>query len=272
MLNLTEWEDVFALSYGLILVGIIINCAEFLWARDQYRPGGILAWAVLRTKSAVTFAGPSGRVFSYLYGYRGVVALTGVQLAFAIIAFLYVILYRDVSIFVQGVVVVTLLFLHYRTYLGLDGADQMTAIVVLSLLLGSAFDDERVRNAALFFVAAQSALSYLVAGGFKLTAKGWRDGTFLFGVLNTEGHGTKSVAVLLRAFPGLSLLLSWTLLVFECTFPLALFLGPTVALVYIAAGTFFHIMTAAFMGLNNFVWAFVAAYPAVYYCSSFLAS
>jgi hypothetical protein len=60
-------------------------------------------------------------------------------------------------------------------------------------------------------------------------------------------------------------------IVFECTFPLAI-LSPRLALVFFGAGIAFHVGIAAVMGLNNFVWPFIATYPAVYIASNDLSS
>ena len=37
--------------------------------------------------------------------------------------------------------------------------------------------------------------------------------------------------------------------------------------VFLAGGLLFHVASAVLMGLNTFLWAFGATYPAVFYCS-----
>ncbi|HEY6033401.1 MAG TPA: hypothetical protein VIV58_04055, partial [Kofleriaceae bacterium] len=49
----------------------------------------------------------------------------------------------------------------------------------------------------------------------------------------------------------------------EAAFPLAL-LGPWwLVLAFFAWGVVFHVANAVLMGLNSFLWAFVATYPAI---------
>jgi hypothetical protein len=56
-------------------------------------------------------------------------------------------------------------------------------------------------------------------------------------------------------------------MLFECTFPLALISGGTGFAVFAVIGLLFHVLSAMTMGLNTFVWAFVATYPAILFCS-----
>jgi hypothetical protein len=60
---------------------------------------------------------------------------------------------------------------------------------------------------------------------------------------------------------------AWSVIAFESLFPLAILAGPKGALVFLGIGVMFHLANAAVMGLNNFVWAFTATYPAVHYCA-----
>jgi uncharacterized membrane protein (DUF485 family) len=52
-------------------------------------------------------------------------------------------------------------------------------------------------------------------------------------------------------------------LAWECAFPLVLVLPAPFAYVMLALGVLFHVTNAVVMGLNTFVWSFVATYPAV---------
>jgi hypothetical protein len=60
---------------------------------------------------------------------------------------------------------------------------------------------------------------------------------------------------------------AWSVIAFESLFRLAILAGPKGALVFLGIGVVFHLANAAVMGLNNFVWAFTATYPAVHYCA-----
>ena len=55
----------------------------------------------------------------------------------------------------------------------------------------------------------------------------------------------------------------WLTIVFELGFAGVLWLPEPAGLALLATGLAFHVTTAVMMGLNVFVWAFAAAYPAV---------
>ena len=63
--------------------------------------------------------------------------------------------------------------------------------------------------------------------------------------------------------PKLSLGLCWLVILGETLFPIVLILPPDALYVVLGASIVFHFMTAYFMGLNTFVWAFIATYPSV---------
>jgi hypothetical protein len=50
-------------------------------------------------------------------------------------------------------------------------------------------------------------------------------------------------------------------------FPLARAFGATGVAVFAVLGILFHVANAVIMGLNTFVWAFVATYPAILFCA-----
>jgi hypothetical protein len=145
---------------------------------------------------------------------------------------------------------------------GRDGADQMSSIALAALTLG-AFGDDTARVLSVWFVAAQGILSYVVAGVAKAAAKGWWTGGYLRAILSTTSYGDVRSLKILRRYPLLSTAASVGVIVFECTFWAVLVLPPKAAVIFLVMGFLFHAANAAVMGLNNFVWAFVATYPCI---------
>jgi hypothetical protein len=90
----------------------------------------------------------------------------------------------------------------------------------------------------------------------------------MFEVLNTASYGRRGVARMLGDAPRLARLLNWSVVAFECAFPIALIAGGRVALAFFAGGLLMHVGIALCMGLNSFLWAFVATYPAVLYAAA----
>jgi hypothetical protein len=56
--------------------------------------------------------------------------------------------------------------------------------------------------------------------------------------------------------------LGWTVIAWECLFPLA-WLDPHLCLGMLACGAVFHAANLWVFGLNRFFWAWLAGYPAV---------
>ena len=59
---------------------------------------------------------------------------------------------------------------------------------------------------------------------------------------------------------------SLTVLALECCFPVVL-LSPTLCMIVLPVMLIFHLGNAWLFGLNRFVFAWLAAYPALVYCS-----
>ena len=76
-------------------------------------------------------------------------------------------------------------------------------------------------------------------------------------------HVALTIAFFFNPRPRLTKALTWTTLLMECTFPIVLVSGPAVASVYLLLGISFHLAISYFLGLNTFVWAWVATYPAI---------
>ena len=140
--------------------------------------------------------------------------------------------------------VALLLAFNLRLPWGMEGADDMAVHVALGL-------------------AAYAALAYVTAGVTKLAEPTWRSGVALAWVVNLEGFGAAWAAELLGPRPRLRRALSWTVMLAEVGAPLAILLPAPGIVGALAAGLVFHGSLAACMGLNTFVWAFAATYPAV---------
>ena len=71
-------------------------------------------------------------------------------------------------------------------------------------------------------------------------------------------------AAVVRALsrPALGRAAGWLVLGFECGFPVAL-ASPTGCVVWLAFGAGFHVVNAIVFGLDRFLWAWLAAYPAL---------
>ncbi|HEX6242873.1 MAG TPA: HTTM domain-containing protein, partial [Polyangiales bacterium] len=152
------------------------------------------------------------------------------------------------------------------------GSDSLSLLSLICLgVASSVVPGSLLYLLALGYLVAQLTLSYFVAGVAKLAQRSWREGAALarFAALPKYGVPARAQAWLAHSSGGR--LASWSVLLFECSFPLAL-LGPRVALAYLSVGALFHLLNAALFGLNRFLWAWVALYPLLLAASHWLQS
>jgi hypothetical protein len=81
---------------------------------------------------------------------------------------------------------------------------------------------------------------------------------------------TTSVGSFLSHHAGLSCLLCWSVILFECLGPFLVLSGRNGVVIFITLALAFHLGVAIVMGLNIFVWSFVAAYPAIIFMAEHL--
>ncbi|GAA3050529.1 hypothetical protein FHS39_000953 [Streptomyces olivoverticillatus] len=259
--------QVLRLVEQIAAVGVVVSVAELLAARAQLAPAGLLNYPVPRTRSRRLVAAPYAPVLAAVFDYPAVLFLLGIRLAAA--AAVAVGAPADGA----GTALVVLLAatsaaMSLRSPFGNDGADQMTVLVFGSAALARLAGTPLAAQAALWFLAAQTCLSYLTAGIAKSSARMWRDGTAIRGIFRTVVYGHARAGAYVARHPGLATAAGWSVIVTECAF-VAVFVTPSpYVYVILAGGLGFHLASAVLMGLNTFTWAFGATYPALIFCAS----
>ena len=187
------------------------------------------------------------RAYAATFG-RGVTALALLQLAAAAT------LWLDAPEPAIAAFVATLAIAYRSRGSYNGGSDSMLLVVALGLAIAR-LGSPRVGYG---YIALQLALSYVLAGVAKLRDRGWRAGTALPLIVALPHYGVppRLASLLARAR-----LAGYAMLAFELTFPLAFVAPRPYAVVAIA----FHLANAASFGLNRFLWAWLAAWPAVFY-------
>jgi hypothetical protein len=74
-------------------------------------------------------------------------------------------------------------------------------------------------------------------------------------------YGRQPIAAFLYGHPRVARTAGRAVIAMELSLPLALVLPDPLALGLLGVGVLFHLSTAVVMGLNNFLLAFLAAYP-----------
>ncbi len=147
------------------------------------------------------------------------------------------------------------------------GSDYMT-MVVLSGLLATAFlqSEFHFLTFGLYYIAIQCTLSYFVAGIVKVKNSSWRNGYALQIFLTHSNYSVPSSLRKAAQYKWFNRLSSWGVIFWECTFPLAWF-NQKLTIIYLAIGFLFHLSNFISFGLNRFVFAWLASYPAVLFCT-----
>lgn len=235
--------------------GQALSTLELLWMRHHFDHQGIFSLGAVspfhRRQGAL-------RVVD-----RYLKVLLGLQLA-ASVALVLLGPFSSAGHLLLAFVFLAAMTIRWRRHVGGDGAEQISAIVFaavgLAVLPWPAIDR---MAAAATFIAAQVSLSYWTAGIAKIISPAWRDGSALPAILSTDGHGHPLAARLLSQHSNVARFLSWSVIVFECLFPLLIF-GPSWLVVpTLICGFAFHVGCAVLMGLNSFLWSFPATYPCV---------
>ena len=121
-------------------------------------------------------------------------------------------------------------------------------------------------RAGLWYITIHAISSYFISGAIKLISSDWRSGRVLIHFLDGGLYGPLLDHSLFRKKP-IAVIASWSFIVWECMFPLAL-AGPQWAMLWCAIAAFFHFLVFRFFGLNRFFWAWAASFPAIIYCST----
>ncbi|HET8844297.1 MAG TPA: hypothetical protein VFN35_22715, partial [Ktedonobacteraceae bacterium] len=249
----------------LAALAILVSCAEYLILPQTLQDSGLMSWMVGRLRYPMLVKGPTAKVLSWLLAYPRVLGLIALRAGIALL-----ILFGSSAIVLNPLllclfVLLAMLF-TLRNVFGNNGADQMGAILFVGLAAVSIVTTHATMNVFLWFLTFQACLAYATAGIAKAVTAGWRDGTYLIGICGTHIYGNTRLRDLLLSKPALAKWLARLVIIWECSFPLVLLLPLPLAFVLLAGGILFHLMMGYIMGLNDFVWSFLATYPAILYC------
>jgi hypothetical protein len=261
----------------IILCGSLLGFATFfqslecLKIRSTWTERGIWRWSILRRDldrlpHVIRF------LFDTVLKEKGFTLLLAGRLFASISLFFHPFLFNMGShaySISAGIIFISswLISIRWRGSLN-GGSDSMTAIVALSVWIASLFPNYPiVTQGCLAFLAVQLTASYWIAGLVKLKNPVWRNGKALPQFFNVPGYNSPPEWVhLLFRKPGIAKVSCVGVILFECLFPLA-WLSPTICAVFLISAFAFHLMNFWIFGLNRFVFAWLAAYPALYFWS-----
>ncbi|GEM32915.1 hypothetical protein NN3_39220 [Nocardia neocaledoniensis NBRC 108232] len=254
------------LSAAIGSVAVIIGSLERLATPRLMADGSLASWPVSATSIPLLSRKSFQRSVGQVLVYPRVLGLVVACLACGILLALHP--SSALNAAAAAVIAATYILLGMRSRFGGDGADQMTIIVFASLALAFGVGQTRADEIVLWFLTAQACLAYFTAGVAKLAGRSWRSGAALPEVLATQSYGHPWAGRVLARHRGVAVAMCWSVIAFECGFPLVLLgIGPlTYAL--LISGALLHLGTAFVMRLTTFFWAFVATYPAIIFCAT----
>lgn len=235
-------------------ISVLITCVEYLYIRDDFKDGQLL--------SSLQSVGKKS-LYKSIFGYHAFLLTTVISLITSAI----IISPIDTEIKVRYLAPIQFLislYIFQRSHYGADGALQLNMIIFGAISLASYHYTNNLIMIALCFIAAQSILSYVVAGVSKLWGPLWRQGEALGLIMRTKTYGSAWAHHIISSYR-LSKNVSRFTVLWECLFPLVLVDALTYPMLSISMS--FHIGNAFVMGLNNFLWSFLATYPAIIYIS-----
>lgn len=150
------------------------------------------------------------------------------------------------------------------------GCDSMSFQVQCGLFIAS-FEEIQPGcvRLGMTWIAVQSVMSYLCAGLSKLRNPRWWNGEALRVLLTRDGpYAVNPVASGLVSHRFLLALAGSGVILFELVFPGVLWMGSHGRVLVLSAGFLFHLANAVMLGLNRFLWAWLASYPALLHVNS----
>jgi hypothetical protein len=242
----------------------VLQTIELLQIRRVWSDGGIWRWSLLAPEHQSLIA-PLRWLFALLLPARPFAVLLGLRLLAALALALGA--GRGLAPFL----LLTQLAVGVRfrgTFNG--GSDTFSVVLLTGLSLAQLLPASVLaQKAALSYIAVQLTLSYFIAGVAKLQHVEWRSGRALASLVGSGQYGAPRSVVRALGGGARTAVLSTGVLAFECTFPLA-WSGPRASAAFIGLGLGFHLGAWLLFGLNRFVFAWAAAYPALLWCSQWV--
>jgi hypothetical protein len=249
-----------ALVWVARLVGLAL-CLDALELVALRRAGALAIWTDrLVARDLAVFPRPLARLAALTLSARGFV---GVQLAHAAAAIALLALGPGPWA-APALGAHVLVCMRWRGTLN-GGSDQLKVVVLTGLTIAAL--DPALAPVGLAYVAAQTILSYFVAGVVKVVEPTWRSGDALARLAALPRYAVP--ARVAEAMTRAARPLAWGVMALELASPLA-FTGPRAAAVILSGAAIFHGVNAAALGLNRFLWAWVSAYPAVLWASALM--
>lgn len=258
----------------MVSIGLAVASLEDYVKNDVFKNYGILSWDILKHLNPTTLYNSFWKLIGWFQqpGIFKLVFLTRMAVSVGVIIYILFGYQNTILLFFMLLFLLAAhLLISFRAMYGLDGAHQMSLIILLGatgFLIST--PDSFAKSFCILFIGAQIVTSYVVSGIYKWKGKKWREGSAMPGIMSTYIYGHPWLGAFLQNRPALSKIMCWLVILFEISFIFVLFAPPEVVLVFLGCGLIFHLANSFFMGLNGFFFSFVATYPCVIYLNYYL--
>lgn len=266
-----QTETILIASLSLAGLSLLIQACELLWLRPYWSERGVWRLSILQTDFDVFPALIAKTLKLLLSENTFLLLLLGQVLSAGLIITLPLLGLWQLTLWplCYAVFAIILICLRWRgTFNG--GSDYLSLLTSLTLLIClSCYSNITVVTVALLYLGLQVTLSYFIAGIVKLRNPAWRSAEALRAFLSAPCFNPPAFAKTAISSRALSRLLAYTVLSFECLFPLGIIFRELLPFFLLTAAVF-HLVNAYIFGLNRFFWAWLAAYPAVIFLAAVL--
>ncbi len=245
----------------LLAAWALLSAMEWLANLPLFRRDGLLSWELLKLRPSLSGEASLGTL---LYSDFALLSMIGGRALAGAALMMPSANWWDLPC--SGLILLSCLYVSRRTVFGSDGSDQMGMVIAAGVTLisaGLALNDNDLALCGVFAIAGQATLAYFIAGAAKAVSPIWRGGHAMPRVMNTRSYGHPLAAKIAGSSTALSGRLCWLIILTEMLFPLVFLLPWNIAILCLACFAVFHFCNAYFMGLNAFVWPFLATYPSV---------
>jgi hypothetical protein len=259
-------DDTYMMTVRLLAIGLFITSIEMIYTSKLFRKGRAFDWEMVKS-NYIKYGTPYARMLDFLYSQKIMTVLLLARLITILLLF-FVANHYGFSLLLTILTLLSLI-MYYRQSYGMDGADQINMVTLITVTICFAFNSNpEIKKIGIIFLGVHLSFAYFVSGFAKLISPVWRNGLAAKGVLTTYSYGSALSHQLVK-HNFFAYFICWFTIVFECLFPFSLLItNPSYLIVWLAIGFFFHLGIAIIMGLNDFLWAFCAGYVAFYYLSS----
>lgn len=257
-----EAHETLILVARLLGFALIFQSLEFIKMKESISETGIWRWSEIRT-DYLFLPDKIVNALDWIMVPKRFMEMMTLRFYTAILAFLYP---HFILVFIFLFLSTFLITLRWRGSFN-GGSDYLTLIILLCLCMGFIFP--ALEKAMLWYISLQVISSYFLAGLYKIKQKKWRNGTAVYGFVSSPSYKTPNFIIDKSKDPTFALVIAWSVISFELTFPLVLS-HPYLTGLYLMAGLLFHLGNFMTFGLNRFFWVWCASYPALYYCSQFI--